>query len=118
MGISFGRYELLKRVAAGGMGEVFLARQAGFEGFEKLLIVKVLLPHLVADEPSRIMFLDEARLAARLLHPNVVQIFDLGQVGDMFYIAMEYVHGENLVEIWKAGRNPNKRMPLPLVARV
>jgi serine/threonine protein kinase len=118
MGISFGRYELLKRVAAGGMGEVFLARQAGFQGFEKLLVVKVLLPHLMADEGSRTMFLDEARLAARLLHPNVVQIYDLGQVGDMFYIAMEYVHGESLVEVWKIGRNPKKRMPLPLVARV
>ena len=65
MGTPFGRYELLKRIAAGGMGEVYLARQAGLEGFEKLLVVKVLLPNLAEDREFTEMFLDEARIAAR-----------------------------------------------------
>ncbi len=118
MGIPFGRYELLKRIAAGGMGEVFLARQAGLEGFEKLLVVKVLLPHLVEDQEFITMFLDEARIAARLNHPNVAQIFDLGEVNGAYYIAMEYIHGDDVVKVWRAARAKGKEMPMALVGRI
>jgi serine/threonine protein kinase len=118
MGIPFGRYELLKRIAAGGMGEVFLARQAGMQGFEKLLVVKVLLPHLLEDEEFVAMFLDEARIAAHLNHPNIAQIFDLGEVEGAFFIAMEYVHGEDVVRLWKASRAARKPVPLALAVRI
>jgi serine/threonine-protein kinase len=114
----FGRYELLKRIAGGGMGEVYLARQAGFEGFEKLLVVKVLLPNLVEDEEFIKMFLDEARIAARLNHPNVAQIFDLGEVEGVYYIAMEYIHGDDIIRLWKKSRADGKAVPLALAARI
>ncbi|MGI5860697.1 MAG: protein kinase domain-containing protein [Myxococcales bacterium] len=118
MGIPFGRYELLKRIAAGGMGEVFLARQAGLEGFEKLLVVKVLLPHLAEDEEFTTMFLDEARIAARLNHPNIGQIYDLGEVDGAYFIAMEYIHGDDVVRLWKTARAKEKFVPLPLAVRI
>ena len=118
MGIPFGRYELLKRIAAGGMGEVFLARPAGMQGFEKLLVVKVLLPHLVEDPELVTMFFDEARIAARLDHPNIARIYELGEVDGNYYIAMEYIHGDDVVRLWKAARARKKPVPLPLVARI
>ncbi|MFW6369055.1 MAG: serine/threonine-protein kinase [Myxococcota bacterium] len=118
MGIPFGRYELLRRIAAGGMGEVYLATQAGLEGFEKLLVVKVLLPHLVENEEFITMFLDEARIAARLNHANVAQIFDLGEVEGAYYIAMEYIHGEDVKRIWRKADEESKPVPLPLAVRI
>jgi serine/threonine protein kinase len=118
MAISFGRYELLRRMAAGGMGEVYLARQAGLEGFEKVLVVKVLLPHLVESEEFIRMFLDEARIAARLNHANIAQIFDLGEVDGAWYIAMEYIHGDDVKRIWKKADQEKKPVPLPLAVRI
>ena len=73
-----GKYELVGRIGFGGMAEVYLARQKGPAGFVKLVAIKRLLPHLHADKGLVEMFLDEARIAARISHPNVVQIFDLG----------------------------------------
>ena len=79
MGEFLGRYELLHQIAAGGMGEVFLARQQGMEGSEKYLVIKTLLPSLT-DEPEFVkMFFDEASIAALLSHPNIAQIYDLGE---------------------------------------
>lgn len=118
MGMPFGRYELLKRIAAGGMGEVYLARQAGLEGFEKLLVVKVLLPNLAEDSEFIAMFLDEARIAARLDHPNIGQIYDLGEVDGAYYIAMEYIRGDDVVRLWKQARLKNKPVPMALAARI
>src|SRR5207244_1096575 len=80
-GTPFGRYTLLRQIGAGGMAEVFVARQTAMAGFEKKIVVKRILPSLSSDEAFIAMFFQEARLAARLSHPNVVQIFDLGQVG-------------------------------------
>src|SRR6476469_5359189 len=93
---AFGRYQLIRKLATGGMGEVFLARQKGPVGFEKLLVVKRVLPHLSEEEDFIQMFFDEARIAAHLNHPNIAQIFDLGEVDEAFYIAMEYVAGESV----------------------
>src|SRR3954469_12047602 len=78
MAIPFGKYALQRKLAEGGMAEVFLARQGGVEGFEKLVVVKRILPALVKEQDFIKMFLNEARVAARLNHPNIVQIWDLG----------------------------------------
>ena len=114
----FGRYQLLKRIAGGGMGEVFLARQAGIQGFEKLLVIKTLLPHLTENQEFVEMFLDEARLAAKLSHPNLISIFDLGEVEGVFYIAMDYVHGEDLKRLWKQAYHAKRTIPTPIAARI
>src|SRR3954462_2275518 len=95
-GVPFGNYRLQRRLARGGMAEVFLARQVGVEGFERRVALKRILPHLSESEEFRVMFLDEARLAAQLSHPNVVHIYDFGKVDDYYFIAMEYVDGVDL----------------------
>jgi serine/threonine-protein kinase len=115
---TFGRYELLKKLAAGGMGQVYLARQKGPVGFQKLLVVKRLLPHLSEDDEFIQMFLDEARIAALLNHPNIAQIYDLGEVDGIYYIAMEYVHGEAIAEVNKRAIQRKGSMPLALKCRV
>ena len=92
-GIKFGHFTLGKRLARGGMAEVFLARQRGPEGFDRKVAVKRILPHLAETADFVRMFLSEARLAARLSHPNIVHIYELGQVGGDYFIAMEYVDG-------------------------
>ncbi|HYI00523.1 serine/threonine protein kinase [Hyalangium sp.] len=91
-----GKYQLIRELAVGGMAEVFLARTAGPMGFEKLLVLKRILPHM-AREPAFIqMFFSEATLAARLTHPNIVQIFDFGESDGSYYLAMEYLDGPSL----------------------
>ena len=92
----YGKYVLLDRLAIGGMAEIFLARQTGLEGFEKPVVLKRIRPHL-SDKKSFVrMFLNEAKLAAQLNHHNVVQILDLGKVGDSYFIAMEYLFGRDM----------------------
>lgn len=103
---------LLERIAAGGMAEVFKSKSYGVAGFEKLLVIKKILPHLAANERFVSMFIKEAKIAVNLNHKNVVQVFDLGKVGDDYYIAMEFVHGRDLREITRACAK--KRIPLPL----
>lgn len=115
---TYGRYQLLKKLATGGMAQIYLARQVGPEGFEKLLVVKRILPHLAENEDFVTMFLDEARIAARLNHPNVVQIFDLGAQDDSFFIAMEFIHGEDIRRVWKHADKIGKPIPLPLICRI
>jgi eukaryotic-like serine/threonine-protein kinase len=115
---TFGRYELMKKLAAGGMGQVYLARQKGPVGFQKLLVLKRLLPHLSEDDDFIQMFLDEARIAALLNHPNIAQIYDLGEVDGIYYIAMEYVHGEAISEVNKRAIQRRGAMPVALKCRV
>jgi serine/threonine protein kinase len=115
---SYGEYQLLKKLATGGMAQIFLARQQGLEGFEKFLVVKRILPHLAENDDFIKMFLDEARIAARLNHPNIVQIFNLGAQDDSYFIAMEFIHGEDVRRIWKRADSLGKPIPVPLVARV
>ena len=93
---SFGKYEVLARLATGGAANIFLARRSGAAGFNKLVCLKTLLPERANDADFVRMFLDEARLAARLHHPNCVQIYDLGRVDGVYYISMEYIFGETL----------------------
>ncbi|MCP3161587.1 protein kinase domain-containing protein [Myxococcus qinghaiensis] len=115
---TYGRYQLLKRLAMGGMAQLYLARQPGPEGFEKLVVVKRILPHLAENDDFVKMFLDEARIAARLNHANVVQIFDLGAQDDSFFIAMEYIHGEDMRRVWKQSEAVGQPIPVPLVCRI
>jgi serine/threonine protein kinase len=115
-GIQFGNYRLIERLAHGGMAEVFLARQQGPQGFDRRVAIKRILPHL-ADSPDFLrMFLEEARLAASLTHANVVHIYELGKVGDHYFLAMEYidgVHAGSMIE-----RGGRERLPVALVARI
>lgn len=96
MPVRFGKYTLLRLIALGGMAELFLALQRSVAGFEKLIVVKRVLPHLAKDESFIEMLLAEARIAATLNHPNVAHIYDVGQADNRFYIAMEHIHGEDL----------------------
>ncbi|MDC0709984.1 serine/threonine-protein kinase [Stigmatella sp. ncwal1] len=100
------------------MGQIYLARQKGPVGFQKLLVVKRLLPHLSEEEEFIQMFLDEARIAALLNHPNIAQIYELGDVDGIYFIAMEYVHGEAIAEVNKRAIQRKGHMPLELKCRV
>jgi serine/threonine protein kinase len=91
--VRFGKYSLVARLATGGMAEIFLARLVGAAGFEKLVCIKRILPHLARDKHFVAMFLDEARIAARITHPNVCQVFELGEIEGSYYLAMEYLEG-------------------------
>jgi eukaryotic-like serine/threonine-protein kinase len=95
----FGKYTLLRKIATGGMAELFLAIQKSVAGFEKLIVIKRILPAMNHDRGFIDMLLHEARIAATLSHANIVQIFDVGQVEGSYYIAMEHVHGEDLRSI-------------------
>ncbi len=95
----FGKYTLLRKLAVGGMAELFLAIQRSVAGFEKLIVIKRILPSMNQDRAFIDMFLHEARIAATLSHPSIVQIFDVGQVDGTYFIAMEHVHGEDLRSI-------------------
>src|SRR6185295_19907181 len=86
-----GRYELVRRLAVGGMAELYLARAKGIEGFEKLVALKRIRRELSADGELIRMFLDEARLAARLQHANIAQVYDVGEEDDEYFFTMEYV---------------------------
>jgi serine/threonine-protein kinase len=93
---AFGKYYLLDRIGAGGMAEVFLAVAIGPEGFQRMLVIKRMLPHLSQDRAFVRMFVDEAKLCGLLSHPNLVQIFEFGSIEGSFFIAMEHVQGETL----------------------
>jgi serine/threonine-protein kinase len=96
-----GRYSLVAELARGGMGNVYLAAIQGPAGFSKLVVVKELKPELIGDEAYVTMFLDEARLAARLNHPNIVQTYEVGSDGDRHYLVMEFLDGRSLHRIAK-----------------
>ena len=100
-----GRYELITRIGQGGMAEVQLAVQRGPAGFEKLVVVKLIHEKLAQEKTFVDMLLDEARVAALVKHPNVVDIYDLGQVDGRYFIAMEYLEGEPLLALLRAGRD-------------
>jgi serine/threonine-protein kinase len=98
-GYRLDRYELICPIATGGMASVWLARLRGKRGFEKLFAIKTIKTELIADPHFQEMFLDEARIASRILHPNVAQILELGEQDDILYIVMEYVDGDSLAKV-------------------
>jgi serine/threonine protein kinase len=113
-----GKYELIRELAVGGMAEVFLARTAGPMGFEKQLVLKRILPHM-AKEPAFIeMFLSEATLAARLTHPNIVQIFDFGESDGSYFLAMEYIDGPTLRTLLEDAYRRQVALPPVVCARI
>jgi serine/threonine-protein kinase len=118
VGTTVGRYELIHRLGHGGMAAVYLGRATGRAGFEKLVAVKVIHPHLAAEPEFVEMFLDEARIAARLHHPHVVEIHDLGDADGVFFMVMEYVEGETLASLLRQLRKQGERLPLSAVLQV
>ena len=113
-GEAFGDYTLLDRIATGGMAEVWRARRRGVEGFQKTVAIKKILSHLTGSQDFIKMFIDEAKLAAQLSHNNIIQIYDLGKVGDDFFIAMEHVDGKDLRSILTAAQDSNRPIPMGL----
>ncbi|MCL4840007.1 MAG: serine/threonine protein kinase, partial [Thermoanaerobaculia bacterium] len=109
-----GDYQLLERIAVGGMAEVWKARKRGVEGFQKTVAIKRILPHLTDSSDFVTMFIDEAKLAAQLDHNHIIHIYDLGKAGDDFYIAMEFVEGKDLRSILNAARQKGRPIPLGL----
>src|SRR5277367_4208496 len=107
-----GRYELLARLATGGMGEIFLARLEGVAGFEKLYVVKRILPHLADDQRFRQMLISEARIASKLNHANICQVYELGETDGQLYIVMEYLEGLTLLPVLR--RSSRDATPLDL----
>ncbi|RKH06871.1 PEGA domain-containing protein [Corallococcus sp. CA053C] len=117
MAVAFGKYELLRKIASGGMGQVFLAQEHG-TGFERLVVLKLILPHLAEDEEFLEMFLEEARLVARLSHPNLITILDLTEIEGRHCLAMEYVQGEDVRRLDRFARKQGRPLPVGLVVRI
>jgi eukaryotic-like serine/threonine-protein kinase len=115
---AIGRYEILQRLAQGGMAEVFLCRTTGEGGFEKLVAIKRILPHMAEKESFVKMFIDEARISAKLNHSSIGQIFEFGRVGETYFIAMEYIHGVDLRAIHKFFRSKKQLPPPPFSAHI
>jgi serine/threonine protein kinase len=111
----FGKYLLTKRIAVGGMAEVFKSKLIGAMGFEKTLAVKRILPEYSTDEEFVQMFVDEARICSSLHHNNIVQVFDFGEVNNQYYLAMEFIDGCNLKNLFFRILKLNKRLPRDLV---
>ena len=114
--IGFGRYQLVERLAVGGMAELFVATSPGEHGFQKKVVIKRLLPHLISDDTYNAMFIDEAKLTARLVHPKIAQTFELGKVDDALFIAMEYVDGIDVLALLREFAARRRRVDPQLAA--
>jgi serine/threonine-protein kinase len=110
----FGRYLLLKRLSRGGMGEIFLAKLGEIQGFEKLVIIKKILPNLVADEEFIKRFIDEAQVAIKLQHANIAPVFEVGKVDGEYFLAIEYIEGRDLRRLVARQREERTRLPTDL----
>jgi serine/threonine-protein kinase len=113
-----GRYQVLERLAVGGMAELFKARATGEHGFAKLVAIKKILPHLAADRSFVQMFIDEARITACLDHPNIVHVYELGTDADTPYIAMQFVDGLDVLGLLRECARTQIRLPPALAARI
>ena len=117
-GLKLDRYELLCVLAHGGMGSVWLARLGGKHGFEKVVALKTVLPQHAPDAQYRNMFLDEARLASRISHPNVAQTIDLGETNGILYFVMEWVDGDSIRKLGLALKEAKKTFPVDIALRI
>src|SRR5688572_27312327 len=113
-----GKYVLVNRIAVGGMGEIYYAKIAGVEGFEREVAIKKMLPHLSADRNFINMMIKEAKLTVLLNHPNIVQIYDLAKEGDEYYIAMEYVEGLNVGTLLESCRKAGVLLPFEAAVHI
>ena len=112
--MTFGKYILDGRIASGGMAEVYKARSRGQAGFEKIVVIKKILPHLAQEEEFVELFIDEARIAVQLVHVNIVQVFDLGEIDGQYFMAMEYIQGQDLSRIIMKTARTQSRFPIDL----
>jgi len=117
-GTRLGRYEIVSDLGAGGMATVYLGRALSVAGFQRLVAIKLLHPHLLRDETFVQMFLDEGRLAARIHHPNVVGTLDLERSPEGLYIVSEYIEGDQLLGLYKSARATEQRIPRPIALRI
>ena len=113
-----GRYTLLGKLAQGGMAELFLAKSEGIEGFEKIVVLKRILPSFAEDEEFIELFVSEARLAAQLDHANIVHVHDIGRDGTDFFFTMEYLHGHDVRHLLNEARRREHRLPLKFVLAI
>lgn len=113
-GIKFGQYVLLEKIATGGMAEVWKARMRGVEGFQKIVAIKKILPHLSDNQDFIEMFVDEAKLAAQLNHNNIIHIYDLGKIQSSYYIAMEYIDGHDLKNILRKAQERDQPLTVEI----
>jgi hypothetical protein len=107
----FGRYLLLQRLSRGGMGEIFVAKH-GLAGFEKLVVIKKVLPNLVEDDAFIKRFIDEAQVAIQLQHANIAQVFEVGQIGHEYFLAIEFVQGRDLRRLMRVLADRGQRLPV------
>jgi len=112
--VRFGKYQLIDKIATGGMAEVYKAKSYGVAGFEKLLVIKRILPHLSRNPDFVKMFINEAKIAVSLNHANIVQVYDLGVVGADYYMAMEFIHGQDLMRVCRLGKKKKRFVPIHL----
>lgn len=112
------RYELVGELASGGMATVFLGRIGGVGGFQRFVAIKRLHPHLAHEQEFVEMFVDEARLAASIHHPNVVPILDIGASEQGYYLVMEYVEGDTLARFLARAASQGERLPIPIALRI
>jgi serine/threonine protein kinase len=112
--VTFGRYTLLERLAVGGMAEVFRAKISSSHGFQKILVIKRILPHLAADPSFVAMFIDEAKLTAQLTHPKIVQILDFGEVNGHYFTALEFIDGFDALGLLRIAAQKRTRIPTQL----
>lgn len=118
VGTSVGRYDIVAEIGTGGMASVYLARARGSAGFRRLVAVKVMHPHLSQDDQFVEMFLDEARVAATIHHPNVVPIIDVGVDDGLTFLVMDYVEGDSLASVEKVAVSLRRRIPIGIILRV
>ncbi|QRN99801.1 protein kinase [Archangium violaceum] len=116
--IPFGKYLLLDRINIGGMAEVWRGKMFGAGGFERLVAIKRILPNIAEDDEFISMFIDEAKISVQLNHANVAQIYELGQISNSYFIAMEYIPGKDMRAIFDRCRKKGEPAPVPLVAFV
>ena len=114
----FGKYQLIRRIGAGGMAEVFLARTSVAQGLTKQLVIKKIHPAFARSRQFAAMFVDEARIALGLNHPNIVQVFDFGQMGETYFLAMEYVEGLDLLRLMQEVARRRGAIPFGLCAYI
>ncbi|MBI5514529.1 MAG: protein kinase [Deltaproteobacteria bacterium] len=117
-GTRLGRYEVISELGTGGMATVYFGRALAAAGFQRLVAIKLLHPHLLKDPQFVRMFLDEGRLAARVQHPNVVATLDLEHTAEALYLVMEYIEGDQLLGLYKNARAHGKRIPFGITLRI
>ena len=118
VGTMLGRYEVLRLLSVGGMAEIYLARAEGIAGFEKLVVIKRMLPHFAMQASYVEMFLAEARLAAMLDHSHIAQVYDIGEETGNYYYAMEYVRGGDLRDLMRIEARAGRAMPIPCAVAI